>query len=125
MEPGFLSVSKIRTWVWVQFPFGFRVTRIAAFVAISSEQDIPPISILFRYGYIDPQNNVREFSYKSGNPCDPETKQELNPDPSPDFGNTQKARFQSGNFDYTDNKFVLPSGKRGTLTVNKKNRARG
>merc|ERR1719350_1586147 len=84
-----------------------------------------PISILFRYGYIDPQNNVREFSYKSGNPCDPETKQELNPDPSPDFGNTQKARFQSGNFDYTDNKFVLPSGKRGTLTVNKKNRARG
>ena len=83
------------------------------------------ISILFRYGYIDPQNNVREFSYKSGNPCDPETKQELNPDPSPDFGNTQKARFQSGNFDYTDNKFVLPSGKRGTLTVNKKNRARG
>ena len=125
MEPGFLSVSKIRTWVWVQFPFGFRVTRIAAFVAISSEQDIPPISIFFRYGYIDPQNNVREFSYKSGNPCDPETKQELNPDPSPDFGNTQKARFQSGNFDYTDNKFVLPSGKRGTLTVNKKNRARG
>ena len=103
--------------------------KIKRFLKIPGPTFLPFSSLFsnsfFRYGYIDPQNNVREFSYKSGNLCDPETKQDLNPDPSPDFGNTQKARFQSGNFDYTDNKFVLPSGKRGTLTVNKKNRARG
>ena len=75
---------------------------------------------IFRYGYVDPQNNVREFTYKSGNPCDPETKQPLTPDPTP-----QPEENKKGYYDYSDNKFVLPSGKRVTLVVNKKNRARG
>ena len=76
--------------------------------------------LFFRYGYIDPQDNVREFTYKSGNPCDPETKQPLVPDPTP-----EAEQSKNGYFDYSDNRFVLPSGKRVTVVVNKKNRARG
>lgn len=74
----------------------------------------------FRYGYVDPKGEVREFTYKSGIPCDPETKQPLRPDPT-----EKPQRNKKGYFDYSDNKFVLPSGKRVTVVVNKANRARG
>ena len=75
----------------------------------------------FRYGYVDPSGHVREFTYKSGNPCDPETKQSLVPDPTA----TEPEQSKNGYFDYSDNRFVLPSGKRVKVVVNKKNRARG
>ena len=73
-----------------------------------------------RYGYIDPKGEVREFTYKSGIPCDPKTKQPLNQDPT-----EKPRRNKKGYFDYSDNKFVLPNGKRVTVVVNKANRARG
>lgn len=72
-----------------------------------------------RYGYVDPRGDVREFTYKSGIPCDPLTKQPLQPEVQ------ERSRSKKGYFDYSDNKFVLPSGKRVTVVVNKKNRARG
>ena len=79
------------------------------------------VIVHFRYGYIDPRGDVREFTYKSGIPCDPETKQPLQPD-----RNSQKpVRNKKGYFDYSDNRFVLPSGRRVKVVVNKANRARG
>jgi hypothetical protein len=75
----------------------------------------------FRYGYVDPRGEVREFTYRSGNVCDPVTKLSLDPSPA----SRGPIRTQKGYFDYKDNKFVLPSGKRVTVVVNKSNRARG
>merc|ERR1712061_211357 len=54
-----------------------------------------------RYGYIDPLGNVREFTYKSGIPCEPETRQPLQSDPTP-----KPEKNKKGYFDYSDNKFV-------------------
>lgn len=40
-----------------------------------------------KYGYIDPDGNKREFTYVSGNPCDPNKPDEEEPEPqSPDSG---------------------------------------
>ena len=43
----------------------------------------------------------------------------------PDPTATEPEQSKNGYFDYSDNRFVLPSGKRVTVVVNKKNRARG
>ena len=43
-----------------------------------------PIKLFFsRYGYVDPDGQVRDFTYESGIPCDPLTKQPLVRDPTP------------------------------------------
>ncbi len=76
--------------------------------------------LLFRYGYVDPLGEVREFTYKSGIPCDPETKESLDQKKE-----AQPRRTRLGYFDYRRNKYVLPSGKLVTVVVNKSNRARG
>ena len=84
-------------------------------------QIIMPLWFFRRHGYIDPRGDVREFTYKSGIPCDPETKQPLQPDST----DSKPVRNKKGYFDYSDNRFVLPSGRRVKVVVNKANRARG
>ena len=77
-------------------------------------------AFICRYGYIDPRGEVREFSYKSGNPCNPDTKQPLQAE-----DRVSKPKDKKGHFDWVDNRFVLPSGRRVKVVVNKANRARG
>jgi len=84
-----------------------------------------------RYGYVDPDGQIREFTYESGLPCDPLTKEPLN-QPAPKTSQSQSQlqaqadpRATTGYFDYNQNKFVLPNGKRVTVVVNNSNRARG
>lgn len=75
-----------------------------------------------RYGYIDPQGKIREFSYQNGIPCNPETREVFNRRSSK--STTSKVK-KVGYYDYNTNKFVLPDGRRVTLEVNDKFRARG
>lgn len=84
-----------------------------------------------RYGYVDPDGQTREFTYESGLPCDPLTKEPLN-QPAQTQQQQQAAkqaqadpRTTTGYYDYNQNKFVLPNGKRVTVLVNNNNRARG
>lgn len=49
-----------------------------------------------KYGYIDPDGNKREFTYVSGNPCDPNAPQEQ--DESPEESN--EAETDSGPANY-------------------------
>merc|ERR1711981_459881 len=72
-----------------------------------------------RYGYVDPFGEVREFSYQSGNECDPQTKQPLQKE-----SRTPKGR-KRGYFDYNANRYVTKDGRKGKLIVNKNNRRRG
>eukprot|EP00095_Tigriopus_kingsejongensis_P009363 maker-scaffold1108_size62262-snap-gene-0.11 protein:Tk09363 transcript:maker-scaffold1108_size62262-snap-gene-0.11-mRNA-1 annotation:"mediator of rna polymerase ii transcription subunit 15-like" len=65
-----------------------------------------------RYGYIDPQGKIREFTYENGIPCDPNTREVFNPRASKSSSRKAKKR---GYFDYNTNKFVLPDGRRVTL----------
>lgn len=71
-----------------------------------------------KYGYTDPEGEVREYSYTSGNRCDPETRQQA------EQGDT-KASNGRGSYDYNKNKFVMADGRHVTVVVNPKNRARG
>ncbi len=94
--------------------------------------------LLLRYGYVDPQGEIQEFTYESGLPCDPLTKQPLNK-PSAAFFNpgvrpSKATTLRSGEpprsavtgyFDYSANRFVLPDGRRVKVVVNKDNMARG
>jgi hypothetical protein len=89
---------------------------------------------LHRYGYVDPDGQTREFTYESGIPCDPLTREPLNSSQpqlpkqplSPEAQQAQAdPRATTGYYDYNSNKFVLPSGKRVTVLVNHNNRARG
>ena len=74
---------------------------------------------LFRYGYIDPLGEVREFTYQSGIECDPITKQPVDEESS-----TPQNR-QRGYFDYNANRYVTKDGRRGKLMVNKNKMRRG
>jgi len=84
------------------------------------------LTCFLRYGYIDPDGQVREFTYESGIPCDPLTKQSLIPQ-SLSSKQTQFAdpSIKTGYHDYNENKFVLPNGKRVTVVVNENAKARG
>ena len=85
----------------------------------------------FRYGYVDPDGQIREFTYESGLPCDPLTKEPLNQPAQSQQQQQSKQlpindpRASAGYYDYNQNKFVLPNGKRVTVVVNNQNRARG
>ncbi len=81
---------------------------------------------LFRYGYVDPLGKIREFTYQSGTPCDPKTKQPIKQPTARSFSGVSPTRAsKTGYFDYSDNRFVLPDGRRVKVVVNKANRARG
>ena len=79
----------------------------------------------FRYGYVDPKGEIREFKYSSGVPCDPITKKSFAAKNKKQNSRSEKKLQNKGYFDYSDNKFVLPDGRRVKVVVNKKNRARG
>lgn len=40
-----------------------------------------------KYGYVDPDGNKREFTYVSGNPCDPNAPKEEEPEEKPEESN--------------------------------------
>merc|ERR1711962_1624821 len=63
-----------------------------------------------KYGYIDPTGELREYSYTSGNRCDPHTRKQV--------GGDQSKSKKSGFFDYAQNKFVRADGRRVTVVVN-------
>ena len=93
---------------------------------------IQSIFLFHRYGYVDPDGQIREFTYESGIPCDPLTKEPLAQPSQPQQQQQQAAqqaqadpRITTGYYDYNQNKFVLPNGKRVTVLVNDNNRARG
>lgn len=82
---------------------------------------------------MDPTGKIREFTYESGLECDPKTKQPLRL-PSSSFNSAAGAKSgkkaaaaakKTGYYDYSDNRFVLPDGRRVKVVVNKANRARG
>ena len=90
---------------------------------------------------MDPLGEIREFTYESGLECDPLTKQPLilqrsqsaggasprkaNKGTLNRFGGQPAKEKTTGYFDYRDNKFVLPDGRRVKVVVNSGNRARG
>ncbi len=94
------------------------------------------------YGYVNPLGDIKEFTYESGLPCDPLTKQPIgNPSPpaaglrrsaastrggggAQRFGQPSKASV-TGYYDYSDNRFVLPDGRRVKVVVNRDKMARG
>ena len=93
------------------------------------------------YGYVNPLGDIKEFTYESGLPCDPLTKQPIGNSPSSDlrqapstrggggggaqrFGQPSKASV-TGYYDYSDNRFVLPDGRRVKVVVNRDKMARG
>lgn len=69
---------------------------------------------------MDPRGEIREFSYQSGVPCDPASKAR-----AAKKGQQPTRASKTGYYDYSDNKFVLPDGRRVKVVVNKANRARG
>jgi len=73
-----------------------------------------------RYGYVDPSGQLREYSYSSGVKCNPVTRQQQTVTQSGSSGKRSKHGF----FDYNENKFVLPDGRRVTVVVNQSKRAR-
>jgi hypothetical protein len=106
MYPSFLSFSKTHTHIFAIDPV-FRL-------------------VFCRYGYVDPKGEIREFKYSSGVACDPITKRAFGTSAASKRLDKQiKKKPKKGYFDYSDNKFVLPDGRRVKVVVNKKNRARG
>jgi len=71
-----------------------------------------------KYGYTDSNGEPREYSYTSGIRCDPHTKKV----PTTDY---TRGGTNHGFYDYTHNKFVMPDGRRVTVVVNQRNKARG
>jgi len=72
-----------------------------------------------KYGYIDPTGEVREYSYTSGNRCDPETRKVAKQE------NGGRGANGNGFYDYARNNFVMPDGRRVRVVVNPGNKARG
>jgi len=72
-----------------------------------------------KYGYTDSFGEPREYSYSSGVRCDPETRKVKVSDARTHGTNGH------GYFDYTQNKFVMPDGRRVRVVVNQGNKARG
>merc|ERR1711874_94401 len=75
-----------------------------------------------RYGYIDPNGEQREYTYTTGVRCDPDTRK-VNQSAT-DLSGWRGPNGQ-GYYDYSLNKFVMPDGRRVTVVVNQRNRARG
>jgi len=69
-----------------------------------------------KYGFTDSNGEKREYSYSSGVRCDPDSRKVAHTDPAPPG---------HGFYDYSENKFVMPSGRRVTVVVNQRNKARG
>merc|ERR1719431_588187 len=65
-----------------------------------------------RYGYTDTYGEQREYSYSSGVRCDPDTRKVKVSDPGTHGTNGH------GYYDYTQNKFVMPDGRRVRVVVN-------
>lgn len=42
-----------------------------------------------KYGYVDPDGNKREFTYVSGNPCDPNAPKDQEEEPSEESNDTE------------------------------------
>jgi len=76
-----------------------------------------------KYGYIDPTGEVREYSYTSGNRCDPDTRKQIAEDRS--GGGGSRGANGHGFYDYKRGKFVMADGRRVTVVVNQQNKARG
>jgi len=85
---------------------------------------------LGRYGYLDADGKDREFTYQTGVPCDPLTKEPLDQDQevrfssSPSGPRRSKVAKKLGYFDYNTNRFVTATGRRVKVVVNNKNRRR-
>jgi len=78
-----------------------------------------------KYGYIDPTGEVREYSYTSGNRCDPDTRKQIAEDRSGGGGGASRGANGHGFYDYKRGKFVMADGRRVTVVVNQQNKARG
>lgn len=78
-----------------------------------------------KYGYIDPNGEVREYSYTSGNRCDPDTRKQIAEDRSGGGGSSSRGANGHGFYDYKRGKFVMADGRRVTVVVNQQNKARG
>lgn len=46
-----------------------------------------------KYGYVDPDGNKREFTYVSGNPCDPNAPKEEDPEDKPEGESNESDNF--------------------------------
>jgi len=71
-----------------------------------------------KYGYIDPEGMRREYTYVSGNPCDPNAVKDdlglVNPDDPESFA-------AGGYYDYERNVYVTPQGQEVYLNLKRKN----
>merc|ERR1719382_1281879 len=76
-----------------------------------------------KYGRVDPTGEVREYSYTSGNRCDPDTRKQIAEDRS--GGGGSRGANGHGFYDYKRGKFVMADGRRVTVVVNQQNKARG
>lgn len=71
-----------------------------------------------RYGYIDPDGVKREYTYETGNLCDP-NKRDLE-EQEEDIESTGGALQDNGAYvDYQENQMVLPNGQRVNLNGGK------
>lgn len=68
-----------------------------------------------RYGYIDPDGNKREYSYETGNQCDPNKRDQS------DEGQFDEA---GAYVDYQENAMILPNGDRISLNSIGKNKSK-
>jgi len=75
-----------------------------------------------KYGFTDSDGEKREYSYSSGVRCDPDSRKATHTDPNQTTG---KGANGHGFYDYSENKFVMPSGRRVRVVVNQGNKARG
>lgn len=65
-----------------------------------------------RYGYVDPDGMKREYTYETGNACDPNKK------------STEEDEIADGYIDYQNQEMVLSNGDRIDLSHIGKNKGR-
>jgi len=75
-----------------------------------------------KYGFTDSDGEKREYSYSSGVRCDPDSRKATHTDPNQTTGIGATGH---GFYDYSENMFVMPSGRRVRVVVNQGNKARG
>lgn len=63
----------------------------------------------------------REYSYETGNPCDPNKRDQEDEE---DEANVENGPQEEGYVDYQENQMVLPNGQRISLSGLAKNKAR-
>lgn len=78
-----------------------------------------------KYGYIDPTGEVREYSYSSGVKCDPLTRKVESDNNQAGNQGSDRGINRLGVFDYNQQKFIMPDGRKVRVVVNNANRARG